>query len=94
MRTVSKEEALACLENMKKWLTKSNTSAREGSIGEWIFKGENRSANKFEQIYTESLTPTAIQESWKIPNPSWKIYAILHHRICIYRLVSPPIPNN
>lgn len=67
MRTVSKEEALVCLENMKKWLTKSNTSASEGSIGEWIFKGENRSANKFEQIYTESLTPTAIQESWKIP---------------------------
>lgn len=69
MRTVSAEEAKACLENMQAW-AKSDQRPSGGSLGEWIF---NRPALQKQpppdvRDIVKSKTLNAVQLNWLVPS--------------------------
>lgn len=67
MRTVTREEALASRERMKKW-AESGRGPRGGRFGERLFATDNQSSEtQIETQDIDSLTPGAIQRAWKWP---------------------------
>ena len=65
MRTVSKEEALASRERMKKW-AESDKLPKGGAFGEWLFATNNQIFEpQLESQVIDSLTLGAIQRRWK-----------------------------
>lgn len=68
MRTVSAEEAKACLENMQVWAT-SDKHPSGGSLGEWVFKPilQKPYIESVQEI-TESKTVNAVQRNWQTPS--------------------------
>jgi HNH endonuclease len=74
MRTVSAEEAKACLENMQAW-AKSKKIPSGGSLGEWVFKPVKDQTQELPiEAYQKpsttipSKTENAIQRNWKTPS--------------------------
>ncbi|MBX2968204.1 MAG: HNH endonuclease [Cyclobacteriaceae bacterium] len=68
MRTVSAEEAKACLENMQGWV-RSDKRPSGGSLGEWVFKSvlQNSNIGPTPEL-TESKTVNAVQRNWQMPS--------------------------
>jgi len=67
MRTVSKEEAAECLEQLLKW-AESDKLPKGGELGEWIYGVQNPSPPITVQPQDiQSLTPLAFQRNWKTP---------------------------
>lgn len=71
MRTITKEEAANCKENMKRLLESNNTKSSGRGLGEWVFHKHNAINPIINQESTidlkDSLTPNAKQLNWKIP---------------------------
>jgi len=67
MRPASKEEADSCLSQFLKW-AESDALPRGGELGEWVYNKLQPRAQTPEPIKDiQSLSPLAIQRSWKTP---------------------------
>jgi len=72
MRTVTPEEAKACLQNMQNW-AKSKRKPSGGSLGEWVFK-PHITPRKIIDITPElpmlvmAKTQGAAQQDWRVPS--------------------------
>ncbi|MBL7851613.1 MAG: HNH endonuclease [Cyclobacteriaceae bacterium] len=69
MRTVSPEEAKACLQNMQAW-AKSDKLPSGGSLGAWVFKPLGTKLRHAEPIseVVASKTFNAVQKNWRVPS--------------------------
>ncbi|MBX2956801.1 MAG: HNH endonuclease [Cyclobacteriaceae bacterium] len=68
MRTVSEEEAKACLENMTAW-AKSDKLPSGGTLGEWVYNPILQEPN-IEPVpeIIQSKTLNAVQCNWRVPS--------------------------
>ena len=80
MRSVTEEEAKACLENVTRWAKSKATyiTPTSSRIGEWIYQPHADSERMYSHTYawqddegdtniTDSLTPLAKQKNWRTP---------------------------
>lgn len=76
MRSVTQEEAAACLTHMRDWITerdnieKPREQVKSTKGFEKIFEGRSDTATQYAvltPVLVQSLTPTAIQRDWKTP---------------------------
>lgn len=72
MRSVSVQEAKACLERMHLWAKSDKLPSGDGSLGEWVFKPSN--TQKLSPIMPETIsdlvmakTRGAAQRRWRVP---------------------------
>lgn len=66
MRTVTKEEGARTRCRFESW-AKSGSVPSGGVIGDWLYgTGKRPDFDQGEEVY-ESLTPSAIQEKWRVP---------------------------
>jgi hypothetical protein len=67
MRTVSKEEAQECRDNLLQW-AESGKLPKGGVLGEWAYRAQYSNKPVVEDVPdVQSLTPNAIQRNWKTP---------------------------
>ncbi|MBN2722151.1 MAG: HNH endonuclease, partial [Campylobacterales bacterium] len=66
MRTVSKEEASRCREQLLKWAELDNLP-KGGDLSEWIYNTRQSNPSSFLLEDKPSLTPMAVQRNWKWP---------------------------
>lgn len=67
MRTVSKEEAERCREQLLKW-AESDALPKGGNLGEWVYGTRQPSPQISESKQDiQSLSPMAVQRRWKTP---------------------------
>lgn len=65
MRNVTASEAQTCLNNLLRWAS-SDSGHAGGRLGGWIHGVSSGKPDSIE-IYSESLTPVAIQKNWRVP---------------------------